>query len=77
MSQRLHIAMAVLAAVGTVSCGGLENAPRLFAVEDLTVRTAADGENREDLEGSVRLVVFAERGVPAGFAEESDSAAGG
>jgi hypothetical protein len=27
MGQRLHIAMAVLAAVGTVSCGGLDNAP--------------------------------------------------
>lgn len=27
MGQRLHIAIAVLAAVGTVSCGGLDNAP--------------------------------------------------
>lgn len=53
----------------------LEAGPRLFAVEELTVRPPSEQAAGESLEGSLRFVVFAERGDDGGFDEESGSAA--
>lgn len=52
----------------------LEAGPRLFAVEELTIRPPSEPAGGETLEGSLRFVVFAERADGAGFDEESGSA---
>jgi Tfp pilus assembly protein PilO len=55
---------------------GLETGPRLFAVDDLTIREPSAAEDQANLEGSLRFSVFVVRTDSAGFSEKADPVAG-
>jgi Tfp pilus assembly protein PilO len=51
----------------------LEANERYFAVEELSVRSQANGESPEELEGKLRFVVYAARDTSTDRNEENDS----